>query len=83
MTTGSDSIELPIENDLDPSGCDLRKSLWLLAKSNGALIEWLHSPTVYCADEEILAEMRALAGENFSRRALANHYARIACCVPL
>ena len=78
MTSGSDSIGIPIKDDLDPAGWDLRKSLRLLAKSNGALIEWLHSPVIYRANEEFLEEMRCLAAENFSRRALANHYGAMA-----
>ncbi|MFT6242156.1 MAG: putative nucleotidyltransferase [Akkermansiaceae bacterium] len=78
VTSGSDSIEIPIKDDLDPAGWDLRKSLRLLAKSNGALIEWLHSPVIYRANEEFLGEMRCLAAENFSRRALANHYGGMA-----
>jgi len=78
VTTGSDSIELPIKDELDPSGWDLRKSLRLLAKSNGALIEWLYSPVVYRANEEFLAEMRGLVEMGFSRKALANHYGGMA-----
>ena len=78
ITGVTDSIEIPIEDDLDPSGWDLRKSLGLLAKSNGALIEWLHSPIVYRANDDFLAEMQALTAAHFSRRALANHYAGMA-----
>jgi len=50
----ADTIEIPIENDLDPGGWDLRKSLGLLKKSNGALIGWLHSPIVYREKEGFL-----------------------------
>lgn len=78
VLSGNDSIEIPIENDLDPSGWDLPKSLGLLAKSNGALIEWLHSPIIYRANEDFLAEIRDLAGGEFCQRALANHYAGMA-----
>lgn len=78
VTSGSDSIEIPIKDDLDPAGWDLKKSLGLLAKSNGALIEWLHSPIVYRANEDFLVGMRALTAGNFSERALANHYAGMA-----
>ncbi len=74
VTSGSDTIEIPIKDDLDPGGWELRKALGLLAKSNGALIEWLHSPIVYRANEEFLKEMRELARDNLSRRGLANHY---------
>jgi predicted nucleotidyltransferase len=42
-----DAIDLPLEDELDPGGWDVRKALGLLGKSNGALVEWLHSPIVY------------------------------------
>jgi predicted nucleotidyltransferase len=49
MTSGSPeaeraTIEIPTENDLDAGGWSVKKALSLLKKSNGALIEWLHSP---------------------------------------
>ncbi len=71
---GGDVIELPIEDDLDPGGWDLRKSLGLLAKSNGALLEWLHSPIVYREVDGFLGEMRALAVEQLQVANLAGHY---------
>lgn len=74
ISSPADTIEIPIENDLDPGGWELRKALGLLAKSNGALIEWLHSPMVYRANEDFLGEMRGLARKHLSRRGLANHY---------
>jgi len=74
VTSGTDTIEVPIENDSDPGGGDLRKSLRLLAKSNGALIEWMHSPIVYRKNDLFLRELRELAHENFCRKNLANHY---------
>lgn len=46
---GSSTIEIPIFDDLDPGGWDLRKALGLLKKSNGPLLEWLHSPIVSTA----------------------------------
>ena len=78
VLTGSDSIEIPIKDDLDPSGWDLRKSIGLLAKSNGGLIEWLNSPIVYRANTDFLGEIRELAGGEFCKRSLANHYAGMA-----
>jgi len=74
VTSGSDTIEVPIENDLDPGGWDLRKALRLLAKSNGALLEWLHSPIVYRENDEFLEELRKLGGEQLCVKSLANHY---------
>lgn len=74
VTAPSDTIEIPIKDDLDPGGWELRKALGLLAKSNGALIEWLHSPIVYRTNDAFLGEMRDLATQHLCRRGLANHY---------
>ncbi|MFC7337600.1 DNA polymerase beta superfamily protein [Haloferula chungangensis] len=78
ISEGSDTIEIPIEDDLDPGGWDIRKALGLLQKSNGALIEWLHSPIVYHANPEFLTDLRNLAAEHLSRKGLANHYRGLA-----
>lgn len=51
---GNDTIEIAIEDDLDPGGWDVRKAAGLLGKSNGALVEWLHSPIVYRAESGFL-----------------------------
>ena len=74
VSSGTDTIEVPIENDLDPGGWELRKALRLLAKSNGALLEWLHSPIVYRANEGFLEELRKLGREQLYVKGLANHY---------
>lgn len=42
-----DVIELPINDLLDISGWDLKKSLSLLYKNNLALFEWINSPVTY------------------------------------
>ena len=39
-----DVIEIPIDEDLDISGWDLRKALRLMQKWNPVLFEWLRSP---------------------------------------
>ena len=70
----SEDIDLAIdENDLDLSGWELRKSLRLLRKSNGPLIEWLHSPIVY-REIDAVEKIRALALEIFCSRSCAAHY---------
>jgi len=78
ISEGSDTIEIPIENDLDPGGWDIRKALGLLHKSNGALIEWLHSPIVYHANPAFLTDLRKLATDHLSRKGLGNHYRGLA-----
>lgn len=48
-----DVIELPINDELDISGWDLKKALTLLHNSNPTLFEWLSSPIVYCKTDFI------------------------------
>ena len=74
----ADTIEIPIENDLDPGGWDVRKSLSLLNKSNGALIEWLHSPIVYREKAGFLDSWRKACLEVMSEGKLHDHYRGIA-----
>ena len=70
----SDIIEFMTSEDLDGSGWDLRKTLQLLAKSNGALLEWLFPPVTYKTDELFLAQLQAFAKECFSPVATLYHY---------
>jgi len=74
----ADTIEIPIENDLDPGGWDVRKSLGLLKKSNGALIEWLHSPIVYREKAGFLDSWRKACLEVMTVGKLHDHYRGIA-----
>ncbi|GHU13277.1 nucleotidyltransferase [Betaproteobacteria bacterium] len=67
-----DVIELPINDVLDVSGWELRKTLQLLLASNPVLLEWLDSPIVYRAEPEILQRLRTLAGDYFS--SIKGHY---------
>ena len=73
-----DVIELPIEEDLDISGWDLRKALRLFLKSNPPLHEWLTSPIVYHSGGAFQKELRALCEEHYSPRTVAYHYRSIA-----
>jgi uncharacterized protein len=73
-----DVIELPISDDLDVSGWELRKALRLLRKSNPPLLEWLKSPIVYRHDPAFCAEFGALAAEFYSPRRCFAHYLHMA-----
>ena len=73
-----DVIELPISEDLDVSGWELRKALRLLRKSNPPLLEWLKSPIVYRYDPAFAAEFGALAAEFYSPRRCFAHYLHMA-----
>jgi uncharacterized protein len=73
-----DVIELPIENDLDINGWDLRKALGLFWKSNPPLLEWLDSPIVYLERGVVPDRMRALRGKYFSPKSSWYHYLHMA-----
>ncbi|MGN7612410.1 nucleotidyltransferase domain-containing protein [Magnetococcales bacterium HHB-1] len=73
-----DVIELPIENDLDINGWDLRKALKLFRKYNPALLEWLNTPIIYQEDENLLEQLRQLQRLYFSPRPLWYHYIHMA-----
>jgi len=73
-----DVIELPIADDLDVSGWELRKALRLLRKSNPPLLEWLKSPIVYRHDPVFAVEFGALAEQFYSPRRCFAHYLHMA-----
>jgi predicted nucleotidyltransferase len=68
-----DVIELPIADELDVSGWELRKALRLLRKSNPPLLEWLKSPLVYREDSVFHAEFESLAATFYSPRRCFAH----------
>lgn len=72
-----DVIELPLVDDLDVNGWDLRKALNLLRKSNPPLMEWLDSPIVYREVGPAAQGMRELA-QQASPLAVGYHYLRMA-----
>lgn len=80
LTVGEqrDVIELPISDELDVSGWELRKALQLLRNSNPTLLEWLDSPVVYRADVAAAARMRELAPGFFSQQSVRHHYLSMA-----
>ena len=69
-----DSMEFPINDDLDICGWEIRKCLQLLRKSNASLFEWLQSPIVYFADEKIKNELWKLCEHYFNPRTMTYHY---------
>ena len=74
----SDVFEIPITDDLDISGWDLRKALKLLYKSNPPLLEWLNSPILYMEIPEIAARLRGLIPDFYSPIACSHHYLHMA-----
>jgi len=73
-----DVIEVPIDDGLDVSGWELRKTLRLLHKSNPPLLEWLRSPVVYCHDPAFAIEFGALASQFYSPQRCFAHYLHMA-----
>ena len=73
-----DVIEYPIVDLLDYSGWDLRKSLFLMNKSNPVLFEWLRSPIIYRKNDLFYGKMTELAAEYFSPISTVYHYLHMA-----
>lgn len=73
-----DVIELPISDELDVSGWELRKALRLLRKSNPTLLEWLDSPVLYREEASAAKRMRTLATQFFSTAKGRYHYLAMA-----
>jgi len=73
-----DVIELPISDLFDYSGWDIRKSLFLLNKSNPVLLEWLRSPIVYRKDSELVGTLFEASRQYYSPAASIHHYLHMA-----
>ena len=73
-----DVIECPIANEIDCSGWDIRKALHLFMRTNGALLEWLHSPIRYLERGDFAQSLRTLAPKCFNPTALCYHYSHMA-----
>lgn len=73
-----DTIENASQMPYDASGWDLQKALYLFTRSNGALIEWLGSPTVYFRRGSLAEQLRAMAPRFYNPTALCYHYSHMA-----
>lgn len=73
-----DVIEYPILGNLDFSGWDIQKALFLLNKSNPVLFEWFQSPIVYRSEDPFVTEMRNVFPLYFSPVATIYHYLHMA-----
>ena len=73
-----DVIDRPIVDEIDCHGWDIRKALYLFTRTNGALIEWLNSPTRYVERGQLAAVLRSLVPHCFNAKALCYHYAHMA-----
>jgi len=73
-----DVIEYPITDEYDYSGWDLRKTLFLMNKSNPVLFEWLKSPIVYFKDDFSYNILEQLSKSYFSPISSVYHYLHMA-----
>ena len=73
-----DTVGLPVDEVLDISGWDIKKTLKLFLKSNGPLYEWLQSPIVYQENLLFADNLRKMMPRYFCLRAGAHHYMSMA-----
>ena len=73
-----DVIEYPIVDEIDCNGWDIRKALYLLTRTNGALLEWLRSPVRYIESDNFADSMRNVSLQVMNPIALCYHYSHMA-----
>jgi len=73
-----DVIEYPIVDDIDCSGWDIRKALYLFIRTNGALLEWLNSPIRYIEEGTFAQRLKEIAPRAVNSIALCYHYSHMA-----
>jgi predicted nucleotidyltransferase len=73
-----DTIDPPVENEIDLHGWDLRKALGLFRGANPTLREWLRSPVVYREDTAVMDRWRALVPDYYPPGAVARAYRGLA-----
>ncbi|TGE06029.1 nucleotidyltransferase domain-containing protein [Hymenobacter fodinae] len=74
LDEGADTLNFPVDEELDLAGWELRKALKLLRGSNAALLEWLQSPVVYQEAPGFRAALAPLLGQCWNPRAGLHHY---------
>lgn len=73
-----DVIELPLNENLDINGWDIRKSIKLIRKSNSPLLEWLSSPIVYRYNDSAMVPFVELSKNAFLPESSSHHYLSMA-----
>jgi predicted nucleotidyltransferase len=74
LDEGPDTLNFPVDDELDLAGWELRKTLRLLRGSNAALFEWLQSPIVYHEALGFRAQLAPLLPPAFNLKASLHHY---------
>ena len=74
LDEGPDTLNFPVDAELDLAGWELRKALKLLRGSNAALFEWLQSPVVYREAAGFRAALAPGLPAAWNPRAGLHHY---------
>ncbi len=74
LDEGPDTLNFPVDDELDLAGWELRKMLRLLRGSNAALFEWLQSPIVYHEAAGFRAQLAPSLPAAFNLKAGLHHY---------
>ena len=74
LDEGPDTLNFPVDDELDLAGWELRKALRLLRGSNASVFEWLQSPIVYHEALDFRARLAPLLPAAFNLKAGLHHY---------
>jgi predicted nucleotidyltransferase len=69
-----ETLEFPLNGELDISGWDLKKGLQIFRKSNAVIFEWLQSPIVYQNKSNFAKTLYQLVPQYFSPRTVIHHH---------
>lgn len=73
-----DTLDPPIDDEIDLHGWDLRKALGLFRTANPTLLDWLQSPIVYRENEAVMARWRSLIPDYYTPEAAGHAYRGLA-----
>ncbi|MBD2721358.1 nucleotidyltransferase domain-containing protein [Hymenobacter armeniacus] len=74
LDEGRDTLNFPVDDELDLAGWELRKALRLLRGSNASVFEWLQSPVLYHEALDFRARLEPLLPTAFNLKAGLHHY---------
>ncbi|SFP95482.1 nucleotidyltransferase domain-containing protein [Hymenobacter arizonensis] len=74
LDEGPDTLNFPVDDELDLAGWELRKTLRLLRASNASVFEWLQSPVVYHEALDFRRRLAPLLPNAFNLKAGLHHY---------
>lgn len=73
-----DVIEVPISDELDIVGWDVKKAMELAAKGNVVVHEWLNTPIVYQSNQSLYEKLIKVMDLSFKPQAAYYHYRAMA-----